>query len=128
MALHIVGSGFQVTLPLLGPDDQPATFSVQLHFADVRDEASEGSVFDVQFNGATVLSDVNLSRANGHEASAVMHEVKNVSVKDNLKITLVPKQGIPLLNAVKVVGRNDIPVKQSEYAGHARAEIGDVDY
>ena len=93
----------ELTLPLLGEGDQPASFSVQLHFADARDKTTEDSVFDVQFNGTTVLSDVTLTTANGEEVPAVLREVKNFSVTDNLKITLVAKQGVPLLNAVKVI-------------------------
>jgi outer membrane protein assembly factor BamB len=95
----------ELTLPLLGKDDAPATFSVQLHFADVR-EADEGATFDVQLNGKTVLADVTLAAAGGEEAKAIVHEVKDVTVTDNLTIALVSKQGTPLLNAVKVL-RNE---------------------
>jgi outer membrane protein assembly factor BamB len=92
-----------LTLPLLGEGDAPATFSVQLHFADAREKSTEPTVFDVQFNGATVLSDVTLASRSGREVTAIIHEVQDVHVKDNLTITLVPKQGVPLMNAVKVV-------------------------
>ena len=92
----------ELTLPLLGKDDAPATFSVQLHFAEVR-EADEGATFDVQLNGRTVLTDVTLAAAGGDEAAAIVHEVKDVSVSDDLTIALVSKQGTPLLNAVKVL-------------------------
>ena len=95
-----------LTLPLLGEGDQPATFSVQLHFADARDKATGDTVFDVQFNGMTVLTDVTLTAAKDAQVSAIMREVRDFSVKDNLTITLVPKQGVPLLNAIKVI-RNE---------------------
>ena len=93
----------ELTLPLLGKDDQPATFSVQLHFADAREAATGVSIFDVQFNGTTVLTDVTLTSTNGKAAAAIVHDVKDVNVTDNLRITLVAKQGVPLLNAVKVL-------------------------
>jgi len=96
----------ELTLPLLGEGDQPATFSVQLHFADARDKTTGDTVFDVQFNGMTVLTDVTLTAAKDHEVPAVLREVRDFSVTDNLKITLVAKQGVPLLNAVKVI-RNE---------------------
>ena len=92
----------ELTLPLLGKDDQPATFSVQLHFADAREAATGVSIFDVQFNGTTVLTDVTLTGTKGKESAATVHEVKDVHVTDNLKITLVAKQGVPVLNAVRV--------------------------
>ena len=96
----------ELTLPLLGKDDQPATFSVQLHFADAREAATGVSIFDVQFNGTTVLTDVTLTSTNGKAAAAIVHDVKDVNVTDYLRITLVAKQGVPLLNAVKVL-RNE---------------------
>jgi len=95
----------ELTLPLLGKDDAPATFSVQLHFADVR-ATDQGATFDVQLNGKTVLTDVTLAGTGGNAATAVIHEVKDVKVTDDLTIALVSKQGTPLLNAVKVL-RNE---------------------
>ena len=93
----------EISLPLLGPQDQPAAFSVELHFADIGNEAMEQTVFDVQFNGHTVLSDVVVTKPQGKHATAVFHEIKHVEIHDNLTITLVPKQGVPFLNAVKVI-------------------------
>ncbi len=95
----------ELTLPLLGKDDAPATFSVQLHFADVR-VADQGATFDVQLNGKTVLTDVTLAGTDGNAAAAVIHEVNGVQVTDDLTIALVSKHGTPLLNAVKVL-RNE---------------------
>ncbi|MEQ9408276.1 MAG: PQQ-binding-like beta-propeller repeat protein [Fuerstiella sp.] len=90
----------QITLPLLGREDEPATFTVQLHFGDLRQEEHGPSRFDVQFNGTTVLEDVNPAAAS---SKVVMHQVDHVPVTDNLTIALIPKQGLPLLNAVKVI-------------------------
>jgi outer membrane protein assembly factor BamB len=93
----------EISLPLLGPQDPPATFSVELHFADIRKEALEETVFDVQFNGKTVLTDVVATKPHDSKAFAIFHEIKDVEIQDNLTITLVPKQGVPFLNAVKVI-------------------------
>ncbi len=95
-----------LTLPLLGKDDAPNSFSVQLHFADARGDAHEPAKFDVQFNGETVLEDVQLAASEGNEPSAIMLEVKDIEVTENLNITLIAKQGEPLLNAVKVLRQN----------------------
>ncbi|APZ91926.1 PQQ-binding-like beta-propeller repeat protein [Fuerstiella marisgermanici] len=92
----------KLTLPLLGKDDKPAKFKVQLHFANVRSK-DPGATFDVQFNGETVLKDVTLPAAGEGESAGTMSEVKDVAVKDNLTITLVAANGQPLLNAVKVL-------------------------
>ncbi|MCA9009177.1 MAG: PQQ-binding-like beta-propeller repeat protein [Planctomycetaceae bacterium] len=93
----------EISLPLLGPQDPPATFSVELHFADIGKVAPEETVFDVQFNGKTVLTSVVATKPNGSEATALLREIKHVEIRDNLTITLVPKQGVPFLNAVKVI-------------------------
>ena len=97
----------EITLPLLSSDDAPATFSVQLHFADVRTDDNVASVFDVQLNGKTVLSDVSPTNGAGTETDVLIKEVKNVSVEDNLTIALVTKSGVPMLNAVKVLRQDD---------------------
>ncbi len=91
----------KITLPLLGKDDKPAKFTVQLHFANVRDK-DEGATFDVQFNGETVVKGVKLDAA-GKEAASVVSEVKDVAVTDHLTIALVSSNGTPLLNAIKVL-------------------------
>ncbi|MDC0273859.1 MAG: PQQ-binding-like beta-propeller repeat protein [Planctomycetaceae bacterium] len=95
-----------LTLPLLGKVDKPALFSVELHFADARSEEHAAAIFDVQFNGKTVLENITLEKNNGPKLAAIRHKVEDVIVTDNLTITLVTKQGEPLLNAVKVL-RND---------------------
>lgn len=95
-----------LTLPLLGKDDSPKYFTVQLHFAEARADAHEPAKFDVQFNGKTVLNDVQLAVPDGNEPAAMVLEVKDIEVTDNLKITLIAKQGEPLLNAVKVLRQN----------------------
>ena len=92
----------KITLPLLGKDDAPAKFSVQLHFANPRDN-DPGAAFDVQFNGETVLKDVTVAAAGEGAVAARISEVKNVSVTDNLTISLIAARGKPLLNAVKVL-------------------------
>ena len=96
----------QLTLPLIGENDQPATFNVQLHFADVRD-ADNGATFDVQFNGTTVLKEITLPKVGDDAVSAVIHEVPDVTIEDNLTIALVSREGTPLLNAVKVLRQGE---------------------
>jgi outer membrane protein assembly factor BamB len=93
----------ELTLPLVGKNDDPATFAVQLYFADMRQADETPTSFDVQFNGATVLEDVSLASTADSETQIVVHEVNDVSVKDNLTIAIVQKSGVPVLNAVKVV-------------------------
>lgn len=97
----------ELTLPLLGKDDNPATFSVELHLANASEAKDQtAATFDVQFNGKTVLEDVTLDKNNGKSVAAVVQEVKDFEITENLTIALIPKQGTPLLNAVKVLRNN----------------------
>ncbi|MEK6259194.1 MAG: PQQ-binding-like beta-propeller repeat protein [Planctomycetota bacterium] len=100
----------QLTLPLLGPKDQPATYTVRLHFARLGSGDREPIVFDVQLQGKTALEDVTLPFAPasqegdaGGRAAAIVRDVENVRVTDNLIVDLVAKQGRPRLNAIEVV-------------------------
>ncbi|MEZ6129245.1 MAG: PQQ-binding-like beta-propeller repeat protein [Planctomycetaceae bacterium] len=91
----------QITLPLLGKDDKPATFTVQLHFANVRDK-EQSATFDVQFNGRTVIEGVELPAATD-SLTSIVSEIKDVAITDNLTISLIAGSGTPRLNAVKVL-------------------------
>jgi hypothetical protein len=100
----------QLTLPLLGPNDQPATYTVRLHFAQLGSGQQEPIVFDVKLQGKTALDDVTLpiaARASDgsavHRAAAIVRDVEDVLVTDRLTVDLVAKQGRPKLNAIEVV-------------------------
>ncbi len=92
----------EITLPLLGKEDKPAEFSVELHFANANEEMKASS-FDVQFNGKTVLTDVSVDQVTREGIPAVKKVVEGVKVNDALTISLVAKTGQPVLNAVKVL-------------------------
>ena len=102
----------QLTLPLLGPKDQPATYTVKLHFARVGDR--EPIVFDVQLQGKTALEGLTLpivasssvGDAGGH-AMAIVRVVENVQVTDNLVVNFIARQGKARLNAIEVL-RNQV--------------------
>lgn len=109
----------QLTLPLLGTQDEPATYTVRLHFArldndtDKNSDNTEPIVFDVQLQGKTELTDVSLPAvAASQESNAVrratpiIREIENVRVTDNLILNLVAKQGRARLNAIEVVRTN----------------------
>ena len=111
----------QLTLPILGAGDPPATYTVRLHFARIgadKGERDQGEpiVFDVQLQGKTVLADVTLPVPPALPASpatagasaparpaAIVREIENVEVTDNLVLELVAKQGRARLNAIEVL-------------------------
>ena len=103
----------QLTLPLLGPKDQPATYTVRLHFARLGNGDREPIVFDVQLQGKTAVENLTLpivpsSPAGdaGGRATAIVRVVENVPVTDNLVVNFVAKQGNARLSAIEVV-RNE---------------------
>lgn len=100
----------QLALPLLGPKDEPATYTVRLHFARLGNDNAEPIVFDVQLQGKAVLTDVSLPVAPASQeanavsrATAIVREIENVRVTDNLVVDLVSKQGRARLNAIEVI-------------------------
>lgn len=103
----------QLTLPLLGPKDQPASYTVRLHLARLGGSDREPIVFDVQLQGKTALEDVTLPVVlpsqdgdSAGRAAAIIHEVEDVRVTDNLVVNMIAKQGQPRLSAIEVV-RNE---------------------
>ncbi len=94
------GEGVQkLTLPLLGPEDEPATYRVRLHFAAIDNDANTPTSFDVHIQGELAFKDVVLKTS---PATAVVQEIEGVHVKDNLVVELDAKQGTPRLNAIEV--------------------------
>ena len=92
----------KLTLPLLGDEDDPAVYTVKLHFADTRSTNDPPSTFSVTLNGESVLSELTLTQSN-KTSEAIVHEINNVTVTDSLTVELNGRQGTTLLNAVEVV-------------------------
>jgi outer membrane protein assembly factor BamB len=95
----------QLTLPLLGPKDEPATYTVRLHFARLRDADPKPIVFDVRLQGKLAAENVTLPAADapGVDSAAIIREIEGVDVRNNLVIDFAAKQGLPRLNAIEVV-------------------------
>lgn len=93
----------QLTLPLVGEGDSPATYTIRLHFADPRDAEAATSVFDVAINGTTVQEGVSVTRTPETAATAQVVEIPGVEVSGSVTIAINPREGTPLLNAVEAV-------------------------
>jgi outer membrane protein assembly factor BamB len=91
-----------LTLPLLGENDEPASYTVRLYFADARQEEHSPSKFDVKLNGQTVLSDVSVF-VNDGTPTAVVETLSGISVNGDLVVELVQKQGTTVLNAIEAI-------------------------
>ena len=91
------------TVPLRGVGDRPAKYSVRLYFSSGPAKQAEPGkrVFDVHVQGQVVLKGVDAAKA--AKDGTVVLEVRNVSVKDQLTIELVPKTpDHPMLSGIEV--------------------------
>jgi outer membrane protein assembly factor BamB len=93
----------QLTLPLLGEKDQPANYTIRLHFADARKDRAAPSRFHVKLNGQRVIDNLSLAAAADFAWQPIVREVPTVRVEKDLLIELEPIEGTPLLNAIEAV-------------------------
>ena len=95
------------SIPLLGADDGPATYSVRFHFSLA--PAETPSEFSVTVQGKTVLKRADLIAESGGERQTVVRQIADVAVKDNLVIELVSTSDkpspsdLPVLNGIEVI-------------------------
>jgi outer membrane protein assembly factor BamB len=100
----------EMTLPLRGEKDRPATYDLKLHFAQLREGTAR---FDVEINGKVVLSDVEVSRQRGAEPVAQIQAVSGIDVERNLTLKLVAKvtddaKAKVVLNAIEVQQKDQV--------------------
>ena len=93
----------QLSLPLLGENDSPATYTIRLHFAEAREGVAEPTILDVHFNGSQVISGLNLELPVEKQLRPVVREIRNVRVERDLVIDLKPLKGIAILNGVEAI-------------------------
>ncbi len=93
-------SSFQ--LPLLGPEDAPAKYTVKLHFA-VIDNDQPGK-FEVRLQGKPVVSDLDIGSESGPNRANVK-EFTDIEVDKNLLVEFVSNDeaAAPTLAAIEVL-------------------------
>ena len=98
-----------LVIPLLGPDDGTALYSVRLAFADPLNSQPGQRVFDVKLQGKVVLENLDIAKETGGADRALFKQCDEVGVTQNLLIELVSKSKdrapdkAPILQAVEVV-------------------------
>lgn len=95
----------QLTLPLLGEGDEPASYTIRLHFAEARSGAKEPTVLNVRFNGKEVVEGLSLTPAPDEDSAVkpVVREIRNVRIERELVIDLRAQHGTPVLNAIEAI-------------------------
>ena len=100
----------EMTLPLRGEKDRPATYDLKLHFAQLREGTAR---FDVEINGKVVLTDVEVSRERGSEPAALVKAISGIDVERDLTMKLIAKvsddaKARVVLNAIEVLQRTEV--------------------
>ena len=90
------------TVPL--SDDQPARYTIALHFAETEDGTLGRRVFDVRLQGKTVVSGLDIAAAAGGADRAWKREFQNIAANGTLTVELVPVRGkAPLICSLEVL-------------------------
>lgn len=79
-----------LNVPLVGPADGSALYTVRLLFADPDNAAAGKRAFDIKLQGSTVDTGVDIAKLGGGKDCAVVREFKGIEVTDNLSVELVP--------------------------------------
>jgi len=100
----------EMTLPLRGEKDRPATYDLKLHFAQLRVGMAR---FDIEINGKVVLTDVEVSRERGSEPVAQIKVIPGIDVERDLTMKLIAKvsddaKARVVLNAIEVVRKTEV--------------------
>ncbi len=134
-----------LSMPLLEPGQEPAAYTVRLHFAETANSKPGQRVFDIKLQGKTVAKNFDIVQAAGGPMREVTREFKDLEVRRNLSVEFAPKAeepsvlNAPLLNAIelkykplprmqKQVGKFDQPMEVYNlgywYADFVRAQTG----
>jgi len=93
----------QCELPLLGDDDAPAAYTVELHFAETQGAKPGERLFDIKLQGQVVAEGVDIAAEASGSKKALVRKFTAVSVEKNLQIELVPKSDMPpLVSGIEV--------------------------
>ncbi len=98
-------------LPLIGKGEKPGVYNLRLHFAELDSNVTKAGqrVFDVSIQGKKVLTGIDIFAQSGGLHTALIEEINDVSVTDNLIIELTSQssgnsKSLPaVLSAIEVI-------------------------
>ena len=79
------------SIPLLGKDDPPATYTVRLVFSLADGDKPGQRVFDVHVQGQLVCENLDVAAEAGAEAKFLLRELEDISVSKDLVIDVIQK-------------------------------------
>ena len=93
-------------LPLLGDEDEPATYHVKLFFANVGSKSTKPQPFDVRLQGETMATAIDLAEEAGTSNQAWVRSFEKIAVDRDLVLEIVQAGGspqLPTLSAIEVI-------------------------
>ena len=103
-------------LPLIDDvnDQKPGIYTVRLGFKALPEDHPGRRIFDIKLQDKVVLKNFDILKAAGKSNKAVIKEFRNIKVKSNLVLELVPKSAkltteqAPVINFIKVVRKGGV--------------------
>jgi hypothetical protein len=92
-----------LTVALDGATAAERAYTVRLYFAEPDHLKAGQRVFDVAVQGRTLLKGLDVSAEAGGPNRGLVKEFKGVRVRGELKVTLTPGRGEPVLCGVEVI-------------------------
>jgi outer membrane protein assembly factor BamB len=79
------------------------TYDVSLYFSEPDNIAAGDRVFDIQIQGTTVASNVDIVKETGSARKALMKKFSGIKIKDWLDVKLIPKAGAPVISGMEMI-------------------------
>ena len=97
------------TIPLAGPDDGTALYTVRLAFAELEHGAAAQRVFDIRLQGRTVAKGLDIFQQAGGRNRPLIKEFSGIDAGEELALEFVPAAAspaagqLPVLQGIEVV-------------------------
>jgi hypothetical protein len=78
-------------------------YRIVMHFAELAEIEPGERKFDVQVGGRRVIEALDVAREAGDGNRAIVRECHAKAESGALRISLIPRQGQPILNGVEIV-------------------------
>ncbi len=110
----VVGSGGIGIQEFLLQQVQPGEYVLRLHFAEPEDLQPGERVFDVEWNGQTLLKDFDPVAEAGGPRRALVKEFTGLNLTGELQLRFIPRSGEPVIGGIELMAhdlpRDDLPV------------------
>ncbi|QDT50182.1 Serine/threonine-protein kinase AfsK [Symmachiella dynata] len=96
----------EITIKLPGRAKQPRNYTVRLYFAEPDDISAGHRQFNVSLQDQQLLADLDVAKAAGGAQRILVKEFKEIAITEELKISLTPGVGRPVLCGVAIAAEN----------------------